>query len=271
MSDNETEKRVEAPIAKSSDGAAAKSEGVFTSPEKQIIHTEATAANKASQKDSHTMEGLSDEKIAEIQAAGGFQKFGITGLTDGFADGTLIAQAADSKVHPRESNQQQQCVTGTELINIAERLGKDPHRWKQTKDSPNPKCNVYAEAVLLAGHIPVPWKVGYSNCKVILDALNEEVKKPNSMWEKVYSYDQKHGPESDKKFTEYIPQKGDVMIWHYTSTHMGICAPDYDILYAGSESKEAPNGWRHGKIDWFTLDPQYGAPEAVFRYKGLKN
>ncbi len=215
------------------------------------------------------MEGLSDEKIAEIQAAGGFQKFAIAGLTDGFGDGSLIAQAGDNKIASHESKQK--CVSGEELIVIAEKLGQDRHRWRQTKDSPEPKCNVYAEAVLLAGHVPLPWKIGQSNCKAILDALNKDVQKPDSMWEKVYTCDPKHGPESDTRFTAYKPQPGDVMIWHSTSTHMGICTPPYDILYAGSESKEhAPYGWRHGKIDWFTQDPQYGAPEAVFRYKGLK-
>lgn len=81
MSDQKPEQIDDQP-APPSDTPLAKSEGQFTSPEKQAIHSKATAPYKKSQKESDTIESLSDEKIAEIKAKGGFQKFEITGLPD---------------------------------------------------------------------------------------------------------------------------------------------------------------------------------------------
>lgn len=53
----------------------ARREGQFTEMDKQATWTDATESNRTTQKDSATMEALSDARIAEIKAAGGFQKF----------------------------------------------------------------------------------------------------------------------------------------------------------------------------------------------------
>lgn len=50
-------------------------EGQFIDQAKQGDWTLATEGNRATQKDSATMESLSDQRIAEIKAKGGFQKF----------------------------------------------------------------------------------------------------------------------------------------------------------------------------------------------------
>jgi hypothetical protein len=139
---------------------------------------------------------------------------------------------------PEPSTPAEKSITGAALIKIAEKLGHDSHRWEQTKDSPDPKCNQYVEAVLKEGHIPFPWKAGYADCHAMRQALDKECQRPGSKWEKVYVYDDKHGDASDEKFTHYVPKNGDVMIWdgqwgnEYVQ-HSGIAAEPYDILYAG--------------------------------------
>lgn len=165
--------------------------------------------------------------------------------------------------------------TGAEVINIAEKLGQDPHRWAQTKESPAPKCNQYVEAVLQAALIPFPWKPGQADCHAMRMALDKESAHPSSNWQKIYAYDDMHGLQSDERFTHYQPKDGDVIIWdgvwgdHYIQ-HSGIAAKPYDILYAGSVSHRAPHGWAHGEITDFTLSKHsYGSPTAVYRYKGL--
>ncbi|HEY9871496.1 MAG TPA: hypothetical protein V6D08_20230 [Candidatus Obscuribacterales bacterium] len=166
-------------------------------------------------------------------------------------------------------------ISGKDLVITAEELGKDPHRWEQTKKSPAPKCNQYVEAVLQEAGIPIRWKAGQSDVHAMREALDQECQKPDSKWEKVYAYDEKHGLQSDERFTHYEPKDGDIIIWDKMwgndwVQHCGIAARPYDILYAGSESGQAPHGWRHGKISDFTTSRRYyGAPSAVYRYKGL--
>jgi hypothetical protein len=173
------------------------------------------------------------------------------------------------------STMQSQTLSGRELVHMAEKLGYDPHRWAQTKESPSPKCNQYVEAVLMAAHVPFPWKAGTADCRDMRTALDKECAKPDGKWEKVYTYDYQHGAQSDQRFTHYRPKDGDVMIWdgiwgnEYVQ-HSGIVAEPYDLLYAGSESPHAPHGWRHGEITELTMSRQhYGAPTAVYRFKQL--
>jgi hypothetical protein len=73
MSD-EVEKKIEnPPTARSLEEIVRASQ--FTDTSKQNSWSEATADYRTTQKDSATMEALSDQKIAEIKANGGFQKF----------------------------------------------------------------------------------------------------------------------------------------------------------------------------------------------------
>jgi hypothetical protein len=209
---------------------------------------------------------------AEIQARKP-KPFGID-MGDGTvvsADKTLIAQAnkeAAQKYAP--------AVSGARLIEIAEKLGHDPQRWEQTKLSPSPKCNQYVENVLRDASVPFPWKPGQTDCHGMRLALDKEVQSPNAQWDKVFAYDEKHGLKSDQEFTNYKPNDGDLMIWdgrwgNKYVQHVGITTAPGDILYAGSVSRSAPHGWRHGKIVDFTQSrDDYGCPTAVYRYRRLK-
>jgi hypothetical protein len=187
------------------------------------------------------------------------------------ADKTLIAQGKTE--NPQISAP---TVSGARLIEIAEQLGHDPQRWEQTKQSPSPKCNQYVENVLRDAGVPFPWKPGQADCHGMRVALDKEAQNPNALWGKVFAYDEKHGLRSDQEFTNYKANDGDLMIWDgrwgdkYVQ-HVGITAAPDDILYAGSVSRSAPHGWRHGKILDFTQSrDDYGSPTAVYRYKGLK-
>ncbi|MBA4027046.1 MAG: hypothetical protein C0473_02275 [Cyanobacteria bacterium DS3.002] len=71
---DEVEKKTEAPQAPRSFEEIVRA-SQFTDRSKLETWSEATADYRATQKDSATMEALSDEKIAEIKANGGFQKF----------------------------------------------------------------------------------------------------------------------------------------------------------------------------------------------------
>jgi hypothetical protein len=93
MTEEKTEKIVEQKALTSGESVAAQADGVVSNTENQSVHSQATAPYKISQKDSTTMESLSDEKIDEIKAKGGFQKFEIVGLDS--SDGNLIASKGD--------------------------------------------------------------------------------------------------------------------------------------------------------------------------------
>ncbi len=71
---DEVEKKTEAPQAPRSLEEIVRA-SQFTDPSKLETWTAATADYRVTQKDSATMEALSDEKIAEIKSNGGFQKF----------------------------------------------------------------------------------------------------------------------------------------------------------------------------------------------------
>lgn len=73
MSD-EIEQKIEPPKIQRPPEAVTQA-GQFTNTNKQSTWTDATEGNRTTQKDSATMESLSDEKIAEIKSKGGFQKF----------------------------------------------------------------------------------------------------------------------------------------------------------------------------------------------------
>lgn len=71
---DEVEKKIEnPPAARSLEEIVRASQ--FTDKSRQNTWTEATSDYRSTQKESATMEALSDEKIAEIKAKGGFQKF----------------------------------------------------------------------------------------------------------------------------------------------------------------------------------------------------
>jgi len=185
----------------------------------------------------------------------------------GDIDGQLLAFKTSDKQTP----QAKAVTSGAELIKVADKLGHDPHRWQSKTTG---KCNEYVEGVLTACHIPFPWKRGHADCHGMRVTLDKECQKAGSKWEKVYAYDDKHGTESDQRFTGYHPKDGDVVIWdglwgnEYVQ-HSGIAAQPYNILYAGSRYG---NGWQHGELTDFTMSRQhYGSPTAVYRYKGLQD
>ena len=94
---DETEKQLEATISQPAAEAVSQA-GQFADAEKQATWTQVTDPYRISQKDSATMESLSDEKIDEIKAKGGFQKFELF-------DGTLLAEAntKDRKAAPTKA------------------------------------------------------------------------------------------------------------------------------------------------------------------------
>jgi hypothetical protein len=137
----------------------------------------------------------------------------LTGIPAGLAGGGSEMGVSESKQEliafkTPESTPPEKSITGAELIKIAEKLGHDPHRWEPTENSPSPKCNQYVEAVLKAGHIPFPWKAGFADCHAMREALDKECQRPGSKWEKVYVYDERHGQQSDDRFTHYKPKTG---------------------------------------------------------------
>ena len=100
MADENTEKIVEQKAITSGESIAAQADGVVSNTENQSVHSQATAPFKVSQKNSTTMESLSDQKIEEIKANGGFQKFEIVGLDS--SDGKLIAAKGDKPKEAKE-------------------------------------------------------------------------------------------------------------------------------------------------------------------------
>jgi hypothetical protein len=103
------------------------------------------------------------------------------------------------------------------------------------------------------------------------EALDKECAKPDSKWEKVYTYDEKHGPKSDEQFTHYQPKDGDIIIWDKVwgdkwVQHTGIAAEPYDMVYAGARDPKK-HGVGKTDISNFTTNEPYGAPTAVYRHK----
>ncbi|MBP9094052.1 hypothetical protein KBI23_23730 [bacterium] len=159
--------------------------------------------------------------------------------------------------------------TGESILKVAEKLAKDTHRWESGTTG---KCNQFVEAAVLAAGIPSPWKVGQADCHTMRVALDRECTKPHSKWQRLYNYDSKHGLESDQKFARYHPKDGDIIIWDKVwddkwVQHTGITAEPYSLLYAGARD---PKKHGVGKTDIynFTGAEPYGAPTAVYRYKG---
>jgi hypothetical protein len=186
----------------------------------------------------------------------------------GDIDGQLLALKTDEQMQRKNPKS----VSGVELIKTAEKLGHDPHRWESSTTG---KCNQFVEAVLTAKEVPFPWKAGQSDCHSMRQALDKECSRQGSMWEKVYNYDPSHGLESDKRFANFQPNDGDIVIWdkvwgNQWVQHAGIASEPYNILYAGARD---PGKHGFGKTDIynFTGHPPYGSPSAVYRYKGLRS
>ncbi|MBI2811358.1 MAG: hypothetical protein HYX67_11080 [Candidatus Melainabacteria bacterium] len=110
MSD-EVEKKIEnPPAARSLEEIVRASQ--FTDKNKQNSWSEATVDYRTTQKDSATMEALSDARIAEIKAAGGFQKFELFDSTAEASpsDQVLIASSIVPNVPNLEQKHQYQDI-----------------------------------------------------------------------------------------------------------------------------------------------------------------
>jgi hypothetical protein len=163
-------------------------------------------------------------------------------------------------------------VPGGEVVQRADELGDHPTRWKQSPESPSPKCNLFVNAVLKDCGVAMPWDSEKPPDVQGMDKhLATEAQKPDGNWECVYSYDSKHDKQSRESFPTMKAHDGDVAIWNNPQTvHAGILTAGNEILYAGSESEKARNGFRRGPITDFTLDPQYSVPDHVFRSKQVR-
>jgi hypothetical protein len=185
------------------------------------------------------------------------------------ADKTLIAQA---KIETPQMSAP--AVSGAHLIEIAEKLGDDKHRWESTTTG---KCNQFVDAVFRDAGVPLPWDDAHvPDCHGMNLSLDKECQKTNSPWQKVYSYDVNHAADSDQRFTHYDPKNGDIILWDKAwgdkwVQHAGIAVEPYDIKYAGArdEPKHPP---KHGvgktNIYVLTGGKPFGSPSSVYRYTG---
>jgi hypothetical protein len=215
------------------------------------------------------IDALTPEEVKALKP----MPFGID-LGDGtvvLADKTLIAQAN------KENTQiSAPAMSGARLIEIAERLGDDKHRWESTTTG---KCNQFVDAVFRNAGVPVPWDGAHvPDCHGMNSALDKECQMTNPVWEKVYSYDFNHAADSDQRFTHYDPKNGDIIIWDKAwgdkwVQHAGIAVEPYDIKYAGAHD-EPHHPPKHGvgktNIYNYTGQPPFGSPSSVYRYAGLQ-
>lgn len=156
---DEVEQKLDAPkIQPPSD--AVKSAGQFTDKDKLGTWVDATESNRTTQKDSATMESLTEEKIAEIKAKGGFQKFE---LFDSKAEEALAALQKPS----------------TEQILIASNITPNIPNLEQIQqyqdiqsDSEQPKIAQYSD-----GYMPPPTLVPsleQLGLKPVIDAATDQ-------------------------------------------------------------------------------------------------
>jgi hypothetical protein len=185
------------------------------------------------------------------------------------ADKTLIAQAKET------AQKYVPAMSGAQLLEIAERLGNDKHRWESTTTG---KCNQFVDAVFRSAGVPLPWDSAHvPDCHGMNLALDNECKNTNSPWKKVYSYDVNHAADSDQRFTKYDPENGDIILWDKGwgdkwVQHAGIAVEPYDIKYAGARD-EPHHPPKHGvgktNIYVFTGGKPFGSPSSVYRYTAL--
>lgn len=137
MSD-EVEKKIEnPPTARSLEEIVRASQ--FTDTSKQNSWSEATADYRTTQKDSATMEALSEQKIAEIKANGGFQKF------------ELFASKAEGALAELQKPATEQALIASNITpNIPNFEQKQQYQDIQS-DSPQPKIAQYPD-----GYMPPP-------------------------------------------------------------------------------------------------------------------
>jgi len=187
------------------------------------------------------------------------------------ADGTLLAQATQDKQNG-DSTEVQKTISGADVVKTAEKLGHDPHRWESSTTG---KCNVFLDAALRKSGVPLPWDAAHiPDSHGMRVALDKACQDPNSGWEKIYTYDSANDSQSNQRFTQYNPNNADVVIWDKVwgdkyVQHCCITEEPYTVLYAGARD---PRKHGFGKTDLsnFTTAAPYGAPSAVYRYKGVE-
>ena len=175
-------------IAVPQEGSASEAiqhEGKFTNAAKQNTWAEATADNRKSRKDTATQEGLTDEKIAEIKAKGGFAKFELFDSTVGITDGTLIA-TKDTKDGRKDAH------------DVREKPKQKPVPAEGQEISLDDFLNKYKTPIMDAYERSKGLKDGEPGKSKTLEELVERLK--NSPWKSDYKFkfdSTAHNPDYD--------------------------------------------------------------------------
>ncbi len=153
----DTEKQITVP-QEGRASEAIQQEGKFTNTAKQNTWTEATADNRKSKKDTVSQEGLTDDKIAEIKAKGGFKKFELFDSAQDTSEEFLIAENKDGKDFIKKIEAQKDPERTVPPENTLLLLKDFFHKYttpfvdaywrtKALKDGDQKKCNLYEEIV----------------------------------------------------------------------------------------------------------------------------